>query len=108
MAPEPDSPKEALRRWEAWLAENFPADHLARERGPTEARSGDVVWHVEFQDGKLGRIQVTRGALTLTGEDFARLTRQLDRIDWYAALDESIWIRIDRNGVVEEVPLEDR
>lgn len=95
--------EEALRRWEGWLVQHFPHSHIARERMHVPERSEEAVWHVEFQDGKLGRIHVTAAALMLSGDEFARLTQRLNRTDWYAHLDQFIRIRIDRAGEVEHL-----
>lgn len=95
--------EEKLIRWERWLDRSFPPSHLARGRVPGPARSEDAVWHVEFQDGKLGRIHVEPRAVDLTEEEFLRVVRTLERTDWYAHLDRLLRIRIRRDGSVGAV-----
>lgn len=97
------SPQERdVVRWEAWLRRTFPASHIARSRDRLDG-SGDAVWHVEFQDGKLGRIYVSDEALRLEDREFETLTTRLNEMDWYSYLDRLLCIRIGCRGGITQV-----
>lgn len=95
--------EEQLARWDRWFQQWFPCPHMVR-RSRLDGDGGGHVWHVEFQDGKLGRVHVDDDLVDITDDHFRRLTRALEEGDWYAELDGCLRVRILANGSVDPIP----
>lgn len=96
---------EGLRRWESWLEDSFPLACCRRHdlEGSDPSGAGEAVWQVQIRHGRHGRVRIAADALGLNTDDFLTAIQELERRNWYGALDQNLQIRIGGMGSFSRV-----